>query len=699
MLLCILIVFQYMYNNASAVEQTFLVEPESVSVKEGDNVTLTCSVDNKVGVLQWTKDDFGLGTYRNLSEYSRYRMVGEEGKTWNLAIVNVTLEDDAKFQCQVGATEFVGPIRSKYAVVNISASPQPPVITAGPLMVLREGKIALVQCISKGGKPASVIRWKRNGELITDGVQEKVEKLNDSLRFITVSTLTFPVTVNLTGSILECEASNEADEHSRTVNTQIEVEYAPQVSMSLDRETIYEGDTVRLSCKAEANPDLIEYQWSLDGKEVKEGRGAKELVIDLDRSFNRQQVTCSARNKIGQNSADLSIDVKYSPIFTVSPQDIIGSNGDKISLECQVDSNPPATYLWLKDDQNVGSGPLLSFALSNRTSGTYTCQALVSGYSPSSISSRVQIRGPPVILVDSGAQFGSSGETVHVVCEAESVPAAKSFSWSFNGNVLRSDSAVYSIIETQHGSRVRSTVIINYAEKEHFGDYVCNVENEIGSSAVSISLKEKEYMPLLIIISAAIGGFLLTIVVIVIVMTCRKVAKTKSDNSSWPKPSHQIQPDRFSNSSSDSPTESNTTSSMSTEEDLDGSDSLPEYHANYVKSQPDLFPRNSNVYASNYYSRNNYSNSNNYSDHRQYNSEHDLLDQTKFSGNYHNPYLQSVSPVSDFSLGSNLGPSYGNIPNRSDPRYLSGRENALLHKLQGHVSVEELNETSIGTHV
>jgi len=676
------------------VEQKFISEPESVSVKEGENVTLACTVENKVGVLQWTKDDFGLGTYRNLSEYNRYRMVGQEGRTWNLEIVNITLEDDAKFQCQVGATDNVGPIRSKYAVVTVSASPQPPVITAGPLMVLREGKIALVQCISKGGKPASVIRWKRDGKLISEGIQEKVEKLNNSLRFITVSTLTFPVTVNLTGAVLECEASNKADEYSRTVNTQIEVEYAPQVSMVLDRETIYEGDTVRLSCQAEANPDLIEYQWSLDGEEVKEGRGAKELVIDLDRSFNRQRVSCFARNKIGQNSADLSIDVKYSPIFTVSPQDIIGSKGDKISLECQVDSNPPATYLWQKDDQNVGSGPLLSFSLSNRTSGTYTCQALVPGYSPASISSIVQIRGPPVILGHSGAQFGSSGETLHVVCEAESVPAAKTFSWSFNGNVLRSDSAVYSIIETQHGSRVRSTVIINYAQKEHFGDYVCNVENEIGSSAVSISLKEKEYMPLLIIISAAIGGFLLTIVVIVIVMTCRKVAKTKSDNSSWPKTTHQIQPDRFSNSSSDSPTESNTTSSMSTDEDLDGSDSLPEYHANYVKSQPDLFPRNSNVYASNYYSRN-YSNSNNYSDYRQFSSEHDLLDQTKFSGNYQNPYLQSVSPVSDVSLG----PSYGNIPNRNDPRYLSGRENALLHKLQGHVSAEELNETSIGTHV
>lgn len=36
----------------------------------------------KSGILQWTKDDFGLGAHRNLSGYERYAMVGsdEEGK-------------------------------------------------------------------------------------------------------------------------------------------------------------------------------------------------------------------------------------------------------------------------------------------------------------------------------------------------------------------------------------------------------------------------------------------------------------------------------------------------------------------------------------------------------------------------------------------------------------------------------------------
>ena len=46
-------------------------------------------------------------------------MVGrEERGEWHLEISNITVEDDARYQCQVGATETVQPIRSSYAVVT-----------------------------------------------------------------------------------------------------------------------------------------------------------------------------------------------------------------------------------------------------------------------------------------------------------------------------------------------------------------------------------------------------------------------------------------------------------------------------------------------------------------------------------------------------------------------------------------------------
>lgn len=64
------------------LEQKFAMEPQNQTAVVGSRVTLPCRVINKSGVLQWTKDDFGLGPHRNLSGYTRYRMIGsdEEGE-------------------------------------------------------------------------------------------------------------------------------------------------------------------------------------------------------------------------------------------------------------------------------------------------------------------------------------------------------------------------------------------------------------------------------------------------------------------------------------------------------------------------------------------------------------------------------------------------------------------------------------------
>ena len=53
---------------------------------QGEHVTLPCQVENKRGMLQWTRDGFGLGIERNLTGFDRYHMVGsdEEGKNTSL---------------------------------------------------------------------------------------------------------------------------------------------------------------------------------------------------------------------------------------------------------------------------------------------------------------------------------------------------------------------------------------------------------------------------------------------------------------------------------------------------------------------------------------------------------------------------------------------------------------------------------------
>lgn len=87
---------------ASDSNQRFIIEPENASAVIGASITLPCRVVNRQGVLQWTKDDFGLGAHRNLSAFDRYTMIGNDGDgDYSLRIDPVTLDDDARFQCQV----------------------------------------------------------------------------------------------------------------------------------------------------------------------------------------------------------------------------------------------------------------------------------------------------------------------------------------------------------------------------------------------------------------------------------------------------------------------------------------------------------------------------------------------------------------------------------------------------------------------
>lgn len=81
--------------------QSFTLQPEDHSALIGSKVLLPCRVEHKQGVLQWTKDDFGLGTERNmsLSGFERYTMIGtDEDGDYSLQIDPVTLDDDAKYQ-------------------------------------------------------------------------------------------------------------------------------------------------------------------------------------------------------------------------------------------------------------------------------------------------------------------------------------------------------------------------------------------------------------------------------------------------------------------------------------------------------------------------------------------------------------------------------------------------------------------------
>lgn len=69
------------------------------------------------------------------------------------------LEDDSVFQCQVGASDGVAPIRSRDAVLTVNVPPERPIIINGNTLRTTEDREVEIKCVSRGGKPAAEVSF------------------------------------------------------------------------------------------------------------------------------------------------------------------------------------------------------------------------------------------------------------------------------------------------------------------------------------------------------------------------------------------------------------------------------------------------------------------------------------------------------------------------------------------------------------
>ena len=186
-------------------------------------------------------------------------------------------------------------------------------------------------------------------------------------------------------------------------------------------------------------------------------------------------------------------------------------------------------------------------------------------------------------------------------------------------------------------------------------------------------------------------------------MTCRKLA-SKSDQdadiSAWPRQSHH----GFgcSESTSDEPSHSNITSSLTVDDPDDSFESLPVNYSAFIKSeniedvksyQESSNPVNNAQQENSIFVRDGMRKSCNYIVYNHYASDQELLHQNT---SYSNPYVQSTSPATVISdRNTNASPFYTNIT----PYKQQCRDSAVIRYLEGEVSAQELDKMKLGTHV
>ncbi|XP_063543466.1 irregular chiasm C-roughest protein-like [Cydia strobilella] len=527
-------VFCLLFCCVFAREQKFALEPQDQSAVVGSRVTLPCRVVNKVGQLQWTKDDFGLGTHRHLTGYERYKMVGsdEEGD-YSLDIREVTLDDDALYQCQVSSgPRGEPPIRSRYARLVVLVPPEPPKILQGSTLLAVEDREVNLECVSTGGKPPAEITWvDHDGGVMVQGVTYTTEQMADGSRHIARSALRLRPRRFHHNQTFTCQAQNTADRAYRAASIRLQVQYAPKVRVFIKSGAatgrIQEGDTLAVGCQANANPNNLTYRWFLNNEHIA-GAVRNELILpNISRKFNEATVKCEVHNPVGKSADTKSLEVAYGPTFRQRPRDVEAETGSSATLTCVVDGYPSPKIEWVvyRGEHVVlaGKSSNLTVTVNAATAGQYWCKASTEGYQPIEVPAMIYVRGPPKIMSNQ-TQYGVEGDSVRIECISFSVPKPDYVLWSFGGNEINSFyNQEYAFLEeTLTDGKTKSTLIIRESDARHFGTYNCSVSNLYGSDSIEIRLIPDKSLPLILIISSGSSAIIVILIIMLIVMLCHR---------------------------------------------------------------------------------------------------------------------------------------------------------------------------------
>lgn len=549
-------------------QQRFALEPTDRTAVVGSNILLPCRVENRRGNIQWTRDGFGLGQERILAGFPRYSMTGsDEEEDFSLKIDNVNLEDDAQFQCQVGAAEGTKGIRSKTAHLTVYVPPEPPKIVQGDILQTTAGITVELTCESHAGKPAAELSWlDGDASVVKSNLDEKKNLMADGKRFNSVSKWTLTPGRQHDGKTFKCRAENPALSQPLYAEIKLEVKYPPEISLKVNSDKIIEFDDVTFTCEALANPADVVYKWYRNDEIINGDYTTTLTIRKVTREYNKQSITCEVGNTVGTTKSTHTLNVHFGPVMRSLAENVAVDLGEAVKLVCDVDGNPKPEIKWFFQTKHVASAR--EYSIKNMTpdlAGKYTCRATVPDFPETISEMAVFIKGPPSIISPK-TQYGIEGDLVRLECLINSVPPPNRVVWTKNGKVVDIDNSEgYEIVQEDIANGLRNSLVIRKASDSDFGEYNCTVSNTFGDRSAMFSLQKQKSLPMLIILAGVIGGIVFIVSVTIVIILClRRKSIVKDDDYSSEKKTKQS--DSGSSGDSDIKVEIRTASSLSNTE-------------------------------------------------------------------------------------------------------------------------------------
>lgn len=529
-----LLMLGLLLSGAHCQTMRFIAQPVNRSATEGSNVVLNCSVENREGLVTWTKGGFGLGVERNLPGFDRYSMVGNENEgVFNLQILEVTVDDEDWFECQV-LTSHTYPtgLRSQKAYLSVVVQPERPSIINAPAVPVVLHTPTNITCRADKGKPAAQITWYLDGQRLTHGASVLTQQNGKYID--TIGVLTFNATKADASKKILCQSVTEHLTPSTTSAT-LDVQFAPILTIILNVTTrsIREHDNVKFFCSGQANPNKdLQFKWFQNGDRIPEANGMTYDIHNITPEYNGVTLACEGTNTVGSSRAEKVLNVEYGPRINHITEVVGADLGKPADLECLADGNPEPSVIWRRKDRVSQAHRTLSTKskyhidqVNSQSFGWYVCTASVVGF-PEFSREVMLLRNEEPNMRSEKQQMATEGERGKIECLTNSIPKPTSIIWVKHGKEINfAMSGRFSKEDKNLAYGVKSTLHIQVVQSGDFGVYNCTVTNSYGTVSEQIELVEKHVLPITYIIIGIIGGLafiFVTALVCILYRRCKR---------------------------------------------------------------------------------------------------------------------------------------------------------------------------------
>ncbi|KAF7488474.1 Hemicentin-2 [Sarcoptes scabiei] len=502
-------------------EGDVLTNGHHLSLTEGDYLKLACTVidGRPAPIIKWYSiDSFGQRYELKKStdidsvddlKLSNSSIDGRSDRATFILTKKLKREDLAtRIECQIEHEAIENGALDQYVSLDVSVGIKTMEII-GPSTSVREGDIAVIECVAYGSKPAAEIVW-RNGSRIIDGhsIRNTIETNVDRITVNSRSKLEITVGHQDHLNPITCEAANVAMRSPINKSTEISVLFSPIVVMKPQNGLIVNESTpmIRIYCTYYANPTTLlenETVWFKDGRLLDVSDRSHYSVTTVNHPIltimnvkrnDSGNYYCSIANALGSGvpNSTVHLNVLYPPEVSLSvypdpKSDYLLKEGDDLRMICDIlDGNPrqASRMRWLKnngetfselDSDSSAQKELSWLSIPRSLTGNYTCQA-ISDAGASDLSNEIEIivHYPPgksiIRLLDEPYPIKGKNLSLECIVNDRGLPNDRTeFHWE------NSDGMIFE-------SR-QSTLIIPNVRLVNRGNISCSAFNEIGFGA------------------------------------------------------------------------------------------------------------------------------------------------------------------------------------------------------------------------